>query len=426
MKKALFFLIIFLLAFAMLEQATAQNYFQDTVWMRKTDQSAGMFQVKFSNNDSIIWAMGLENGLFFDAISGEEIKRLPGNNEVFFINNDSFIKLNENSKKLEIFDVHTFQLIDTLENDGKSISKYACISKDSKYYVSSTNDGLRVWDIGTKKIIKNNIIEKNIDLLSWGTGHLWFNCDDTKIIVSIGKTYKNPDNPNNPITIGSITVFDFLTLDSIGEYASRGDYKISNMCKYIAYKAKDPTYGVEVYDFNTKELIWKLPINGPSLTGIEFSPDDKYLVTTSESGLMRIWDIETGKGVYDYKDGGYGNLDISIDGKYITTSIGGYLFLYPAKWQGTPVVPEENNPIIIYPNPTNGMVIINFTQQLPEITNINLNDINGVLIRNLFNNFLEPGPKMLDFDVSDLAIGSYFINVNNSHLSIFFKLIVNK
>jgi len=426
MKIKLFLSVLFLLSLT--GQANAQNYFQDTVWTKMTDQSLGFFQVKFSPNDSIIAGNGLSNVLFFNALSGNEYGRIDGNNEIFFINNSSFIKLNEDSKRLEIFDVNTLQIIDTLANDGKSISKYAAISNNLRYYVSTTNDGLRVWDILSKSIVKEKMIEKEPELLSWGTGHLWFNCDDTKIIVSISKTLRNPNNPNEPIKKNSLIVFDFQTLDSLTNLESLGDYKISNTCKYIAYKVKNPDFGVEVYDFNTKELLWKIPVNGPSLTGIEFSPDDKYLVTSSgpSANNIKIWDITKNEKVYEYLKASFMNIGISHGGKYIVTSVGESLKLLYARWNGTNIEEGEINPIIIYPNPTNGFITLNFNQQLPEITNINLNDINGITIRNLFNNFLEPGQQALSFDVNDLANGEYFISVNNLHLSLFFKLVVNR
>jgi len=427
MKTKLFLSILFLLAFLGLEQGNAQNYFQDTVWMRMTDQGVGMFQVKFSNNDSIIWAMGLEDGLFFYSNNGNQIRKIQGNNEVFFLENDTkFLRLNQQRTKFEIFGIQNFFVIDTLENDGTIINEYPkCdVSIDEHYLIAPIPKGFRIWDLYTRKILKTKIIPDEPNLKSAGFANLRLICNSNKIIGQLGKTYYNPNNPDKPITVGNFVIYDFFTMDSIDYFKNSQYFRLSKTCKYIVYGTGDPNYGVEVYDFNTKELLWKIPVNGPSLTGIEFSPDDKYLVTTC--GDMKIWDMETGNINYNYKDGSYRNLDISNDGKKIITSVGEYLILYPAKWQGTPVKTEEINPIIIYPNPTNGFITLNFNQQLPEITNINLNNTNGILIRNLYNNFLEPGQQALNFDVNDLANGSYFVNVSSSHENIVFKIIIAK
>jgi len=427
--KKLSFLAFFLLSLA--GQANAQSYAYDTVWTKNTDQSAGMFQVKFSNNDSIIWAMGLENGLFFDALTGNEIMRIPGSNAVFFFNHDkNFIRTNSSRNKLEIYDTRTFQVIDSLENDGTLLSGSYSLSKDEKYYYATIPNGFRIWDLNAKTILKTKIFPSEPNLIGFKTEVILPTCVGYDFIGHIVKTYEDPNYPEDPKHVkiyGNYILFDFNTLDSINVFFNSRGIRISKNCHYIASATGDPTYGVEVYDFNTKELLWKIPVNGPSLTGIEFSPDDKYLVTSS--GLqnhMDIWDLGSKDKIYSYLNSSYRNFDISNNGQYIITSVGNSLDLLYARWNGTTIEDNPQNPIIIYPNPTNGMVTLSFEQLLPEITTINLNDLNGIVIRNLFNNFLEPGPQNLNFNVSDLANGAYFINVSNSHLSLVFKLIVNR
>ena len=120
--------------------------------------------------------------------------------------------------------------------------------------------------------------------------YIQFLCDN-RLIGQYVKTYQNQNPPFNQYQIGSFTVYDFKTLDSIDNYTNSRGFRVSNTCKYLASATGDPDYGVEVYDFNTKLRLWKLPINGPSLTGIEFSPDDKYLVTSNGPGTdaIKIW-----------------------------------------------------------------------------------------------------------------------------------------
>ena len=425
MKKSHLFLIaLFLLFGAGLQRAFAQSYAEDTVWTMKTDQSAGMFQVKFSNNDSIIWAMGLENGLFFNAQTGQEIKRIPGTQEVFFINNDQqFIKLNTERTFFEIFDSKTFQVVGALENDGTIINEYPkCdISKDEKYLVAPITKGFRIWDLTSKNILRTKLFPNEENLLNIGVSNTRFTKDMTKIIAQFGKTIGDPNIPSTIKNIGCFMVFDVITLDSIDSFKNSQYFKLSVQNKYIAYGTGDPTYGLEVYDFNTKELIWKIPINGPSLTGIEFSPDDKYLVT---SPTIQIWDVLSKQMVTSYQSGSSRNIAISNDGQYIISSIGRYFYKWYARWDGTSVEEPEHTPILIYPNPTNGLININFNNPINEITKISLNDINGIQLRNLYNGNLDIGQQSLTFDVNELANGTYYIKVNNSQLSLFFKLII--
>ncbi len=432
MKTNLFFLIAFLLAFAGLEQVQGQSFAQDTVWDIDTDQSAGLFQVKFSDNDSIIWAMGLENGLFFDAKTGQEINRIPGNHEVFFINNDkNFIRTNVSRTKIEIFDTKTFQVVDTLENDDLVLTGSYDISKNKKYFIATIPDGFRIWNLQTKSILKTKIYPKEPNLVGVSTDVVFFTCDNNNFIGHLVKTYEDPSNPGNPNyykVFGSYIVYDFNTLDSIDNFINSRGSRVSEHCQYIAVATGDPNYGVEVYDFNTKELIWKLPINGPSLSGIEFSPDDKFLVTSNGQGAnsLIIWSMETGKVIYEYANGTYYSIDISHKSNYILCSSGNYLFLYKARFSGTPVQENPNSQTILYPNPTNGMVTISFSNPIPERTKITVHNLDGLLIRELYNNFLETGQQNISANVSDLSNGVYFIKVDNSKLSLFFKLIINK
>jgi hypothetical protein len=344
-----------------------------------------------------------------------------------FINNDiNFIALNQSLTKYEIYDASSYIIIDSLEYDSIKIPKYsrASISKDEKYLISPINRGFRIWDLNTKRISKTKIYLDETNLMNVGIGRINFNCDNTKIIAQLAKTYFNPNDPPHPITIGGFIIYDFNTLDSLDCLGNANYFKISNTCKYITFKTGDPTYGVEVYEFNSKELLWTIPINGPSLTGIEFSPDDKYLIT---SPTIQIWDMETGKQTYSYQSGSANTIDVSSDGKYIGSSIGRYFYKWNARF-GTSIVPEDRviTPQIIYPNPSTGIAIIQYQQPVSEMTNIFITDINGQIVKPIFNNFLEEGQKIIDFNTQDISNGTYFVKVENSHLSLTFKLIVNK
>lgn len=406
-----------------------QAYFEDTVWTRKTDQVQGFYMVKFSNNDSLIVGHGYEMDMFYDAKTGEEIMRIPGNNEVFFFNNDQqFIKLNYNLNRFEIFSTDSFQVIDTLENDDTKIYAISDISKDERYLTSIIQGGIRIWDLDTKKIISTKYFPSEENLEKFNANRIKFLCDGTKIIASFYKEYKNPNYPYTPITRLYHPIFDFFTLDSIDTFEGMADFNLSTDCLKIVFKRTDPDYGVEVYDFNTKELLWKLPINGPSLTGIEFSPDDKYLVTSSGPGTnaMIIWDMETGMQSYKYSGSSFRNFDISNDGKYIVESVGRWLELLYARFVETLVSENKKQNQLIYPNPTTGTATIQFNQTIGEITNINLIDINGLLVREVFSGYLEEGPQTIEFNTEGLPVGTYLVNVSAPHTSLSFKLLVSK
>ena len=87
MKK---FILFILLILAYIQATNAQPKPQDStdlIWSNRiADQSMGFYMVKFSKNDSLIVAHGYTQDLFIDAKTGQEIHRIDGNNEIFFIN----------------------------------------------------------------------------------------------------------------------------------------------------------------------------------------------------------------------------------------------------------------------------------------------------------------------------------------------------
>jgi hypothetical protein len=428
MKKLIFIALLAISASAMLVSQT--DYFKDTVWTRQTDQKEGFYMVKFSNNDSIIVAHGYEMDLFFNTYSGEEIKRIDGNNEVFFIKNDqNFIRLNQARTRFEIFDSKSFLVVDSLESDGIKILDFRnpALSKDQRFFTAPIPNGFRVWDLTSKRIISTKLFSAETNLIKIDLHLASFSCNNN-VIIETEKTYEDPSHPGNAKyfkTYFYVTEFNINTLDSVGQYPAYTNffYKISNTCKYIAYAIGTPTYGVEIYDFNTKQLLQKLPLNGLNLTGIEFSPDDKYIVTSSE---IKIWDLDSFKLVHYYQSGTANNFAISHNSKFIVSSTGNYLISWYGRFQTTPVVNISDTINLIYPNPSTGKVTIQFTQPDSEVTSFILVDMNGNPIRTLSNKFLESGTQNVELDVSLYSSGTYFIRVQNQHLSNIYKLIIIK
>lgn len=432
MKKHLIligFLVALLLSISSPCKAV-QDYYEDTVWVKKTDQLEGFYQVKFSNNDSIIVAHGYSQDHFYDTKTGNLIVKINGTEEIFFINNDeNFIKLNQDRTVFEIFDMKTFKVIDSLESDGTIINEYSKldVSKDGKYLVAPIPRGFRIWDISSKKILKTKIFPDELNLNNVGVNNLRFVCGNEKIIAQYVKIYNNPNKPENPITIGSFTVWDFNTLDSIDSYENSRGFKLSNNCNYIAYIVGSKDYGVEIYDFSTKELVQKLEINGYNLTGIEFSPDDKYIVTSNGPGTnsLIVWSLDSGEKVYIYPYGSHKNIDISNNGKFIISSTGGYLFLWNFKNETSIEENKEEKYFkTIYPNPATGNVTIEFKLKTSGKTKIELLDTKGSNINTVLYKFLESGNQKIEFKTADIPNGSYFLIVQSEQEQIVFQLII--
>ena len=284
---------LLLLVLQSLPCQAVQDYFEDTVWTKKTDQPSGFYQVKISNTDSMIVAHGYAIAYVYKTLSGEQIARLPFNAEVHFFNNDlNFIQLAPSRDMLIVFETKEFKAIDTLEFDGETIADIE-ISKDEKYLVAVVTSGFRIYNLKTHTILRTKKYIKEENQTNFQIEQICFNNDNTVIIATEYREFVEPEYPHNQYFTLRHNIYDFNTFDSLGTFIDKAYYRLSNTNKYIAFKRLDPDYGVEIYNYLTKELVQKLFINGLTLTGIEFSPDDKYIVTTNDFGLMRIWDIVT-------------------------------------------------------------------------------------------------------------------------------------
>jgi len=402
-----------------------QDYYEDTVWVKKVPNFGNIYDVKFSKNDSLIVGWGYGTNIFFEAKNGNEIKRILSYAPIQFFNNDeNFVQIAPSNDRIEIYQTSNFKAIDTLEYKTDSIISIL-VSNDEKYVIGVLKDGFCAWDLKTHKILKTITFpeEEHLRSMECTIQNL---CDNKTFLASFYKIYTDPYPPYKDYKKISYNTYKYLTLDSISSIEGNGICRISNNCEILAKSSRDGNYGVELINFKTGELIQKLPIDGISITGIEFSPDDKYVVTTnSYSALMRIWDVDKGTGVHDYIDGGYGNLDITSDGKYIIASILDILILYKANYGGTFIPEKKEIDKTIYPNPTNGNATIEFELKLSGLTTIELINTNGSNIKTILNTFLESGSQKLEFKTDDIPTGSYFLVIQSQKEKIVFQLIIN-
>ncbi len=69
----------------------------------------------------------------------------------------------------------------------------------------------------------------------------------------------------------------------------------------------------------------------------------------------------------------------------------------------------------VYPNPSNSRIEVKFEQKIESETSIVLLDLNGRIIKTLLNANLPKGEFSSQFDVSDIASGSYILSITNSN-----------
>ncbi|MEN6511104.1 MAG: T9SS type A sorting domain-containing protein, partial [Chloroherpetonaceae bacterium] len=196
--------------------------------------------------------------------------------------------------------------------------------------------------------------------------------------------------------------------------------------RYIAYEG-GPTI--------IRDIIDSIRIEAVGYGPLSISKDNKYVLAYYyTSDLQRIFfdSPKTGKRI-DSIDSKYINFGfLTADNQYLLAAkTSGGMALYKMDY-GSSVENQEGTSSqliadeLLYPNPTNGMINLQFNQQVSEITTINIQNSKGAMVRPLFNGFLSEGPQNLSYNISDLATGTYFVQVQSKHNSLIFKLIVER
>jgi len=220
---------------------TQENSLKDTVWVRRTDQMNGFYMVKFSKTDKYIVGMGYEVSIFFDSETGQELKRIPHHAAVYFLNNDTqFLQTNKDKDNIFIYDFETLDIIDSLENDGRRIGRaknegggLIWIDKNETHLLALIDNGFRMWDLNTKKILWTKDYNEDDELVERDDRQITVDCDNKYIIINQYNKYNTgKPYPNNYTWLKNNIFYDYNTLEEIYQtdhyYYS---HELSNTCK---------------------------------------------------------------------------------------------------------------------------------------------------------------------------------------------------
>jgi hypothetical protein len=402
---------------------TQENSLKDTVWVRRTDQLYGFYMVKFSNTDKYIVGMGNEVSIFFDSETGQELKRIPFNSEVIFLNNDTqFMQIAPSEDKIYIYDFESLHVIDSIENNGEIIGdpdatggKVIWVNNNESILLGLIEGGFRIWDLKTKEILKTHYYEDEKDLISRRFTRISLNCNMTRILIKQEKTYKteNPFPYDKRIDYYNV-FYDYNTLNEVYRTPNRYFfYEMSSTCKYIAYESgldDNSNFGVLIHDPNTHELITKIPVNGPSLSGIEFTSDDRYMVTSNGPGLNKIivWSSDTWEIVYEYYYFSTHCFDIDHQDKYIISDVAGDLVKWHFRTEPNSINEDKPDVIEISPNPVESILFLN--NLTSDTYQISLISINGNDLGLLYDGYINDTIRL---DVSKYPSGAYILNIES-------------
>ena len=417
MKSLLFSLALFLALIA--TQTYAQPQPQDStdvIWMIKTDN---IMAIKISPDSKLIVTDCNKplNVKFFDIINGSLIKSYPEETSAIY-SKDGTLFITKKKNTIIIRKTDTWEIVKTITADtlGDPCPNVMDISIDNKLIANPASYfGLQIFDVETGKKIKQLVSNdpKNQSYI----GFAKFNPEGTQIYFSGNGTLVYDIN-NDSIIYRYDEEIPIFSPDNV-HFANMGfDGSKYPTKRWLSY-----------YDRITKNLITKIYPAGAYDFGCSFnfcfSPDGKYVITASMEGdgLVEIWDINTGirKYVYKLPVSTRSAIACSNDNNFVITSSGIYLFLLGQKYTSV----EDNTEIVttLSPNPTTGIVKIDFVLKISEIVNFSLSDNSGRLIYTNNLGLLELGNNSYSYNTSSLASGIYFITLQSNTFSQTYKLV---
>ena len=92
--------------------------------------------------------------------------------------------------------------------------------------------------------------------------------------------------------------------------------------RYIATTSDENDASVKVWDAQTGQVVYSLTGHPVRVWGLAFSPDSRYLVTGGARGVIKLWDMATGEEIYTVFDEAdhIGSVRFSPDGEWFVTT----------------------------------------------------------------------------------------------------------
>ncbi len=430
MKKLL--LILILLIASISQELYSQEPLPDTVWTKQLSyyQSEAVYDFKFSPDGQYIYAWIQDTIYKFETLSGNrsDVSFRHGGNwgRINFSPTGDTLLTSSGNRSLKLWNPSTGELLTSMSIDDeyhKKLRDASFFDNGNKIICSivklpedSTLPDFAVFDVKTGNLILEFGDKQNSSHLKVSPSGKYFSFG--------GQAY--PPFPSLPPR-GDLYLYDLHTYKELQQLDSKeligvGDIEFSYDGKYLATGESDGK--VNIWDVEDRNLL-KVLNTSVNVWDIAFSKDNKFLlVGTGYTGYGSIWvyDVENDfEKIYEYSPPlSTGSLfDISPNSKYIF-SIGYYknqdnlhahLQLLNIKWTGVEVKEHFTKDEIIYPNPTSNIVNIQFTINKYENVDIQIFDISGKVIDDIFKGYLEKGNQIIPYNCSQLSAGTYFIKI---------------
>ncbi len=398
-------------------------------------------EAQFSPDGTIIAHRDPNNGQvdIRDAATGELLNKIYSANGRVILRFDIFpdgqriaVSSYNNGPVVYILDMNSGDVLDSIiydtekELNWRSRASKVVISPDGRYIAFTVHlphvvpdslyiNQIVVWDIEESKIIRvfDRGNEKSIGVVDFSK--------DGRYLVIGSRDKGNIDH------IKILTYPDLVEFQEISFSIDYWDISISPNGSMLA-TAGGSGY-IRIWDIESGEMVFKEPGGGP-WSIIAFSKDSKYLVSYVGNNL-EIWNIQNNIKVKIYEKCGFWKYSepISPDGDFMI--IGRYdpwhIYLLEEDWDFTSVEGDEIiEQTILYPNPTDNKVEIEFNVSSFSNVAIKIIDNEGKNIDNIFNGQLNPGEHQFYWDSSNYPSGNYYCRIETDNYIKTYKIIVNK
>jgi WD40 repeat protein len=419
--KFMLIMAIFAIVLLMSPQTKAGDYAQDTVWTTPGNNGSSE-DIALSPDESQVAVSysGIATTYIYDAISGDILDKVHSSAYatcIVYSDDGKYLYLGISTYRyILVVDTQDYSVIDTLKGmpgDWQGISAMDINSSGTRLILGFSSDiGLVLYDLVNKKVIRERENEDKVE-------QVFFSPDDSKIIVHSqgGKDFGILDSETLE-TIKSVNLVGMNTIavSPDGQYVAAAR-TINSQTHYEVI--------INVYDINSYEVVSTFTEHYGDISAITFSNDSRSIISTSTgiSNKIYYWDIITGKSFFSTNfPSNPSKLIITNNSNYLYAPSSTNLYKFKTYWFYTPVeenIPEEN---ILYPNPTNGQVILKINSDSHQEAHIGLYDSQG-MIQLEFDHSLMAGINEIPIDASFLSSGSYIIRIETNSFSTTFKLI---
>lgn len=326
----------------------------------------------------------------------------------------------QSGERVGIYNVPKSKFFGQIENDysaGFRINEKAGllvgVVNQSSYTPSVWKEGVWVFDLNTFELIDTIGFYKNYYISIEMT-------NDGKYF----RTLSEAVNAHPKQITYRLNIWDTKTLDTISykNPFSKIGYLINNMTTSPDNKwlCGTSVSSVKVFDNTTYELKYQWGVEKWQ-GSLLISNDSRYLFSSGyEAGSMRIWDLNTGNLAFKYNNFGDRIYAINNIGSQIISFSTEYVAIVNNMLNQNTDVPESAEPVI-YPNPSDGIVILNSKYFQIGQLNIELYDMHGRLLGVLYDGFYKQ--EELKLDISYVNDGIFLIRTMQGKEFKTFKLI---